>query len=248
MRRKPGDGARSAWQGSAVLACLALLAGATACAPASAPGAGNQRAVGDRVLAGDPTGADVANGTQNGKRLERAIFAGGCFWCMQPPFDKTAGVVSTRVGYTGGSVANPSYGAVAGKRTGHREAIEVWFRPDQISYVQLLRVFWRTLDPTDAEGQFADRGSPYHPGIFYVNERQRKVAQTSKEGLARSGRFHKPIVVPILSAKPFYPAERYHQKYYLKDPQRYEGYKRSSGRAGFLKRVWSSTPTAPAAR
>jgi methionine-S-sulfoxide reductase len=206
----------------AMAAVAAPVFGLWACA--SAPGVGAQE--------GSKTG-DVP-------KLERAVFAGGCFWCMQPPFDKTEGVVSTRVGYTGGTLPNPTYEQVSKKGTGHREAIEVWFRPDKISYAQLLQVFFRSMDPTDAQGQFADRGSPYRPGIFYINEAQKKIAEASKLGLVRSGRFSKPIVVPILGSGVFYPAEKYHQKYYLKDPKRYEGYKWSSGRAAFLKRVWDS--------
>lgn len=225
------------------MAVVVVLAGLAACVPAPAPEAGSQGATGDKALAGAPAGAGVARKATKSRALERAIFAGGCFWCMQPPFDKTEGVVSTRVGYTGGTVPNPSYGQVARRITGHREAIEVWFRPDKISYAQLLQVFWRTLDPTDAEGQFLDRGSPYYPGIFALNEAQRKTAEASKRALARSARFKKPIAVPILGAKPFYPAEKYHQKYYLKDPKRYEGYRVGSGRAGFLRRVWGASPS-----
>ncbi len=206
---------------AAVAAVAAPVIGLWACAPAPAP--------------------EVGSREKDGRKLERAVFAGGCFWCMQPPFDKTEGVVSTRVGYIGGTVPNPSYEQVSRKVTGHREAIEVWFRPDKISYEQLLEVFFRSMDPTDADGQFADRGSPYYPGIFCLNESQKKAAEASKQALARSGRFRKPIVVPILGSQPFYPAEKVHQKYYLKDPRRYEGYKRSSGRAGFLKRVWGGS-------
>jgi methionine-S-sulfoxide reductase len=171
-------------------------------------------------------------------KLEVATFAGGCFWCMQPPFDKTKGVVSTVVGYTGGNEKNPTYQQVSNSRTGHREAIQVKFDPAKVSYEQLLDVFWRSIDPTQANGQFADIGPQYRTAIFYHSEEQKRLAEESKRKLAASGKFSKPIAVEILPAGPFYPAEEYHQKYYLKSPDDYYRYAVGSGRYPFLERVW----------
>jgi methionine-S-sulfoxide reductase len=171
-------------------------------------------------------------------KYEVATFAGGCFWCMQPPFDKTKGVSSTVVGYTGGKERNPAYEDVSYGRTTHREAIEVKFDPAQVSYEQLLDIFWRNIDPTQANGQFADVGPQYRTAIFYHSEEQKRAAETSKEVLARSGKFSKPIVVEILPAAQFWPAEEYHQKYYLKNPYDYKRYSVGSGRYPFLERVW----------
>ena len=139
--------------------------------------------------------------------LQKATFAGGCFWCMQPPYDKLPGVVSTTVGYTGGMVPNPTYEQVSSGTTGHFEAIQVVFDPARTSYPELLRVFWMSIDPTDNGGQFADQGAQYAPAIFVHNEQQRLEAEDSKKQLAASGRFKKPIVTAILPAQPFYPAE-----------------------------------------
>lgn len=171
-------------------------------------------------------------------RLEKAIFAGGCFWCMQPPFDKTKGVVSTLVGYTGGKEKTPTYEQVSNHRTTHREAIEVTFDPAQVSYEQLLDVFWRQIDPTQKDGQFADIGNQYRTAIYWLNPDQKRFAEQSKEKLAQSGKFKKPIATEILPASQFWPAEDYHQKYYLKNPTDYNGYKEGSGRGPFLRRTW----------
>jgi len=171
-------------------------------------------------------------------KLEVATFAGGCFWCMQPPFDKTKGVVSTVVGYTGGTEKNPTYEQVSNKRTSHREAIQLKFDPAKVSYEQLLDVFWRSIDPTQANGQFADIGPQYRTAIFYHSEEQKRLAEESKRKLAASGKLSKPIAVEILPAGPFYPAEEYHQKYYLKNPDDYYRYAVGSGRYPFLERVW----------
>ncbi|MCB9555359.1 MAG: peptide-methionine (S)-S-oxide reductase MsrA [Deltaproteobacteria bacterium] len=167
-----------------------------------------------------------------------AIFAGGCFWCMQPPFDKTVGVVSTTVGFVGGNEVDPQYDDVARGKTGHTEAIYVIFEPKQVSYEKLLEVYWRNIDPTDKHGQFVDRGSQYRPGIFYLNAEQRRIAVRSRDALARSGRFSKPIAVEISAAGRFWPAENYHQKFYKKDPTRYYSYRRGSGRDAFIARSW----------
>ena len=171
-------------------------------------------------------------------KLEVATFAGGCFWCMQPPFDKTKGVVSTVVGYTGGKEKNPTYEQVSSSRTSHREAIQVKFDPAKVSYEQLLEIFWRSIDPTQANGQFADIGPQYRTAIFYHSEEQERLAGESKQKLAASGKFSKPIAVEILPAGPFYPAEEYHQKYYLKNPDDYHRYAVGSGRYPFLERTW----------
>lgn len=171
-------------------------------------------------------------------RFEVATFAGGCFWCMQPPFDYAKGVVSTVVGYTGGKEKNPTYEQVSNRQTGHRESVQVTYDPAQISYDQLLDIFWRSFNPTQADGQFADIGPQYRAAIFYHNDEQKRLAEESKERLAKSGKFKKAIVTEILPAFTFWPAEEYHQKYYLKNPADYNRYKVGSGRAGFLHATW----------
>lgn len=167
-----------------------------------------------------------------------AIFAGGCFWCMQEPFDQVKGVTQTVVGYTGGSKEDANYTAVSAHKTQHREAIEITYDPAQVSYDQLLDVFWHNINPTQADGQFQDIGLSYQAAIYYGNEEEKKSAQASKEKLAKSGRFDQPIVTEILPAKPFYPAEDYHQKYYQKNPVDYEAYHVGSGRVTYLAKVW----------
>lgn len=167
-----------------------------------------------------------------------AIFAGGCFWCMQEPFDQVKGVTQTVVGYTGGSKEDANYTAVSAHKTQHREAIEITYDPAQVSYDQLLDVFWHNINPTQADGQFQDIGLSYQAAIYYGNEEEKKTAQASKEKLAKSGRFDQPIVTEILPAKPFYPAEDYHQKYYQKNPADYEAYHVGSGRVTYLAKVW----------
>jgi methionine-S-sulfoxide reductase len=167
-----------------------------------------------------------------------AIFAGGCFWCMQPPYDKAKGVVKTVVGYTGGSAEDANYEKVSAHRTKHREAIEVTYDPAQISFDQLLDIFWRQINPTQADGQFHDIGLSYQAAIYYGNEEEKKTAETSKDKLAKSGKFSKPIVTEILPAQPFYPAEEYHQKYYLKNAADFEAYHVGSGRVSFLEKIW----------
>jgi len=189
-------------------------------------------------------GALIPAGPKSGKqapskpRLETATFAGGCFWCMQPPFDKTKGVVSTVAGYTGGPEKHPTYEQVSSGRTGHAEAVQVRFDPTQVSYEQLVEIFWRNIDPTQADGQFADIGKQYRTAIYYNSEAQKQVALASKERLAKSGTFRKPIVTEIVPAGPFYPAEEYHQKYYLKNPDHYHRYAVGSGRVPFLRATW----------
>jgi peptide-methionine (S)-S-oxide reductase len=177
--------------------------------------------------------------------VERAVFAGGCFWCMQPAFDRLPGVVKTTVGYTGGDTQNPTYEEVSSGLSGHVEAIEVLFDPARVSYEALLEVYWRSLDPTDGGGQFADRGSQYRPVIFYADDSQRERAERSRAALEKSGKFSAPIAVTLEPACVFWPAEDYHQSYYRKSSVHYQLYKRGSGRAGFLERTWGEPREEP---
>jgi len=170
--------------------------------------------------------------------LEKASFAGGCFWCMQPFFDHLKGVKKTVVGYTGGHVPNPSYEDVSGGETGHAESIEVTFDPKEVSYQKVLSLYWHNIDPTQVNGQFVDEGTQYRTVIFYHNEEQKKIAIESKKALEASGRFNKPIVTAIEPAGPFYPAEDYHQKYYEKNSFHYNMYHSMSGREQFIKEHW----------
>ncbi len=185
-------------------------------------------------------GLDVKGESGKSKEtgLEVATFAGGCFWCMEPPFDATEGVVDTIVGYTGGTTKNPTYEEVSSGTTGHLEAIRVTFDPSVVSYAELLDVFWRNVNPTDSGGQFVDRGPQYRTAIFYHSDEQKRTAEESKTKLQRSGIFDSPIVTEILPAGPFYPAEEYHQDYYKKNPLRYKFYRYGSGRDQFLKKIW----------
>jgi len=185
-------------------------------------------------------GANIGAATEPASpaTAKTAIFAGGCFWCMQPPYDQAKGVVKTVVGYTGGSEADANYQKVSAHQTKHREAIQVTYDPAQISYDQLLDIFWRQINPTQADGQFHDIGLSYQAAIYYGNEEEKKLAEASKERLSKSGRFQKPIVTEILPTMPFYPAEEYHQKYYLKNAADFEAYHVGSGRVSFLEKVW----------
>jgi methionine-S-sulfoxide reductase len=167
-----------------------------------------------------------------------AIFAGGCFWCIQPAFDKAKGVIKTVVGYCGGTEPNPTYELVSSEKTGYRESIEITYDPAKISYDQLLDIYWRQIDPTQADGQFTDVGPSYRAAIFYGNDEEKKIAQASKEKLALSGKFDKPIVTEILPAMKFYPAEGQHQKYYQKNPEHFEAFEQGSGRVFFQKKMW----------
>ena len=170
--------------------------------------------------------------------LQKATFAGGCFWCMQPFFDHLKGVKETVVGYTGGHVANPSYEDVSTGETGHAESIEVIFNPKEVSYEEVLNLYWHNIDPTQVNGQFVDEGAQYRTVIFYHNEEQKQIAEKSKAELSASGRFNKPIVTAIEPAGPFYPAEDYHQKYYEKNSLHYNMYHNLSGREQFIKEHW----------
>jgi len=181
--------------------------------------------------------AAPSNGPSNLKN-NKAIFAGGCFWCLQSDFDKVPGVISTISGYTGGKVKNPTYEQVSNGGTGHYESVQVIYNPNIVSYPQLLNVFWHSIDPTDASGQFCDKGAQYQAVIFYNNPSQEKLARTSKTALLASGRF-KQIATKILPEKIFYPAEAYHQNYYKKNPLRYRFYRYKCGRDRRIKEVWS---------
>jgi peptide methionine sulfoxide reductase msrA/msrB len=175
--------------------------------------------------------------------LAKATFAGGCFWCMEPPYEKLEGVKEVISGYTGGHTKNPTYKEVTAGNTGHLESVEVIYDPSKVMYEKLLDVFWRQIDPTDNGGQFVDRGSSYLSAIFYHDEEQKRLAERSKADLAASGRFDKPLVTPIRPAGPFYRAEEYHQDYYKKNPLRYKFYRYNSGRDRFLEKVWSKEIT-----
>ena len=170
--------------------------------------------------------------------LKKAIFAGGCFWCMVKPFDSYDGVKSVVVGYTGGNVINPTYEQVCRTETGHYEAVEVTYDEDIIKYVELVEAFFMSIDPTDEGGQFNDRGRSYETAVFYMDDEQKKVAEEYKLNLNESGIFNKPIAVKILKAEEFYPAEEYHQDYYKKNPFRYNAYYVGSGRKKFIEESW----------
>jgi peptide methionine sulfoxide reductase msrA/msrB len=174
------------------------------------------------------------------KNLKTATFAGGCFWCVESDFEKVDGVVAAVSGYTGGQAPDPTYKEVSAGGTGHAEAVQVRYDPDKITYKELLDVFWRHVDPTDAGGQFVDRGSQYRPAIFYHDEEQKRIAEESKAELDKSGRFSKPIAAEIVPLTEFYTAENYHQDYYSKNPLRYKMYRYGSGRDKFLSRTWNA--------
>ena len=179
--------------------------------------------------------------------FEKATFAGGCFWCMEHPFDELPGVKEVVAGYTGGEVNNPTYTQVSSGSTGHVEAVQITYDPAKTSYEQLLEVFWRQIDPTDSGGQFADRGSQYGTAIFYHTPAQKKIAEASRERMGKSGRFAKEIVTPILPAGEFYQAEDYHQDYYRTNARHYESYRAGSGRDAFTCKVWGAAPQKSAA-
>lgn len=177
-------------------------------------------------------------------KQETAIFAGGCFWCVEEAFEKVPGVSKAVSGYIGGTTPNPTYEQVAAKQTGHAEAVEVTYDPSKVSYSQLVDWFWRNIDPFDANGQFCDKGSPYRSGIHYRGDAQKKVAEASKAALEASGRFKQKIATELVAAGTFYPAEDYHQDYYKKNAARYQYYKFSCGRAQRLEAIWGK-PEAP---
>lgn len=169
-----------------------------------------------------------------------AVFAGGCFWCTETDFKKIPGVLDVISGYTGGTLANPTYHQVCSGGTGHVEAVQVVYDPARTTYRELLDFFWRHMDPTDAGGQFVDRGSQYGSAIFYADEEQRREAEASKAALEASGQFRRPIVTRILPLGPFYPAEEYHQNFSVKNPDRYHNYRLLSGRDQVLSSLWKT--------
>ena len=190
-------------------------------------------------LSGDAPIAQAGNGGSAAAQA-KATFAGGCFWCMEPPFDKLKGVVSTTSGYIGGHVENPTYEQVSSGRTGHAEAVQIVYDPTVISYERLLDAFWENVDPLDAGGQFCDRGLQYRTAIFYHSEEQRRLAEASKQKMQE--KLGKPVVTALVAAGPFYAAEEYHQDYYEKNPVRYNFYRWRCGRDDRLEEVWGKAP------
>jgi peptide-methionine (S)-S-oxide reductase len=186
------------------------------------------------------SGASSPEKQAGDKPLASAVFAGGCFWCMEPPFDKLDGVVSTTSGYIGGRTANPTYEQVSAGTTGHTEAVKIAYDPAKVSYAKLLDVFWRNIDPVTPNAQFCDHGSQYRSGIFYADAEQKRLAEESKQKLETSKRFNRPIVTEIKMATAFYPAEGYHQDYYLKNPVKYKFYRWNCGRDARLQELWGS--------
>lgn len=167
-----------------------------------------------------------------------AVLAGGCFWCIQPAFDKAPGVIKTLVGYCGGTESNPTYELVTSEKTKYRESIEITYDPARISFEQLLDIYWKQINPTQADGQFTDVGPSYRAAIFVASDDEKKIAAASKEKLAHSGKFDRPIVTEILPAMKFYPAEDYHQKYYQQNPAHFDAFEKGSGRLSFEKKTW----------
>ncbi|MGH8083971.1 MAG: peptide-methionine (S)-S-oxide reductase MsrA [Lysobacter sp.] len=220
---------------AAVLGALPLLTSLGACAQSD----GN--AVPSAAKAQTKTASATKPSPPAATGIATAVFAGGCFWCMEPPFDKLPGVVSTTSGYIGGHVASPTYEQVSAGGTGHAEAVQVKYDPRQVSYEKLLQVFWRNIDPLAFDRQFCDVGDQYRSAIFTIGERQRELAEASKRKWQQSGRFGQPIATEIVAATTFYPAEGYHQDYYEKNPIRYKYYRFSCGRDGRLEELWGST-------
>ena len=172
-----------------------------------------------------------------------AVFGGGCFWCMEPPFEQLEGVIDVTAGYAGGEDNNPTYEKVSSGSTSHIESVQVVYNPEKVTYKELLDTFWRQIDPTDDGGQFADRGNHYRTAIFYADQDEKEIAEESKKELDAAEVFDRPVVTAIVPAKGFYPAEEYHQDYYLKNVRHYSAYKIGSGRAGFIKKVWAEEPS-----
>lgn len=226
--------------GLGILAFTSLFAGCTSVqgGKEAAPATEMPVSAGDTSAKKGGGGLEAIPPTGQGNE---ALFAGGCFWCMEGPFDKLEGVISTTSGYTGGSVLNPTYEQVSSGSTGHAEAIRVLFDPQKITYEQLLEVFWHNIDPTSAGGQFCDRGNQYRSGIFYLDEGQKAKAEASIAALNSSKKFPEPIVTELTKASAFYPAEEYHQDFYKKDPLRYNGYRTGCGRDRRLAELWGSS-------
>ena len=188
------------------------------------------------LLLGVVLSASAAELVAQDKTTATAVFAGGCFWCMEPPYDALPGVIATTSGFTGGQKANPSYKEVSGGNTGHIEAVQVAYDLAKVSYEKLLEVYWRNVDPLDGGGQFCDRGHEYTTAIFYQNEEQKKLAEQSKSAIEKQ--LGRPVATVIRPAAPFYAAEDYHQDYYLKNPLRYKYYRYSCGRDQRLEKLW----------
>lgn len=172
------------------------------------------------------------------KNLATATFAGGCFWCMEPPFEKLAGVISVTSGYTGGQKLDPTYEEVSAGGTGHAESVQIVYDSTQISYARLLEVFWHNIDPVAVNRQFCDAGTQYRSAIFYHDDEQKRLAAASKQEFEQSGRFDRPIATEIVAASTFYPAEEYHQDFYKKNPVRYKAYRAGCGRDRRLQALW----------
>jgi len=175
---------------------------------------------------------------EESKGFSKATFAGGCFWCMAPPFEEIDGVKDVKSGYIGGQESNPTYQQVSSSTTGHYEAVQITYDPKKTSFFKLLDTFWRQINPTDAGGQFYDRGQQYQTAIFYHDNEQKNAAQKSKEDIEKSGRFDRPIATKILQASEFFPAEEYHQCYHRKNPEHYISYKKGSGRQDYIEKAW----------
>ena len=185
---------------------------------------------------------DLSPAEESPASSRTAVFAGGCFWCIQPAFDKAPGVIKTTVGYCGGTEPNPTYELVGSEKTKYRESIQIVYDPAKISYDQLLDIYWKQIDPTQSDGQFTDMGPSYRAAIFYASDEEKKSAEASKQKLSNSGKFKKPIVTEILPAMKFYPAEDYHQKYYQQNPEDFDAFEHGSGRASFQKKNWGDKP------
>lgn len=187
------------------------------------------------------SGPTMSQSTQTDQKLTKAIFAGGCFWCMEHPFDELEGVVSTTSGYTGGHKVDPTYSEVSAGTTGHTEAVQVVFDPTKVSYNELLNVYWRNTDPTVDDAQFCDHGNQYRPEVFYLDDEQKTLAEASKKDIEKTKTFSEPIVTKITKATTFYPAEDYHQNYYETNPIRYKFYRLACGRDARLAELWGNT-------
>lgn len=229
MVHYPTSRTHNNWTLSSIVLLLALLM-------ATLPACGQPDALG-KSEAAIPSGTH-STGSSSSPTIGIAIFAGGCFWCTEADFDKVPGVISTTSGYIGGTTVNPTYKEVSAGKTGHIEAVQVRFDPARTSFAKLLAAFWPTIDPLTPNRQFCDGGSQYRSAIFYLNAEQKRQSEASKAELAASGRFTQPIVTEILPATEFYPAEEYHQDYYIKNPIRYSYYRSSCGRDARLAEVW----------
>lgn len=225
-----------------MMRCIALtltLTAAVTMLPACAESSSGDQA--EREAAAVTADTDVAASDD----LATAVFAGGCFWCVEQAFDEVEGVVETISGYTGGDVENPSYEQVTYNETGHLEAVQVRYDPSVVTYETLLASFWHNIDPTDDRGQFCDKGHSYLSAIFVANDRQRQLAEASRQALKNDADAPSPIVTPIREARTFYPAEDYHQNYYEKKPVRYNFYKNACGRTDRLKALWGDAAGKP---